>query len=526
MHMAELSQNNLGSHPVVEQYIQNAQLMSEKKIYHLPMPWSEIPVEVYREGWYPLETHEGNFDATLLRITQNGSDVPFRGGEYRIIANKRRTLSQKMDPEHPPLVFIDTTPIFAKEMSFPEYQQWMAAARKRVAEYAGQAMIIQTRASDIHDGPIRFSEVGQQDIREEQWYARAFTIMKAYPGATIHDAFQALAHAGDRPFMADYGLPFTAVSVYFYPGVDINDIHQQVIDHRGFKSARGAGTESMFRPFTGENGRENLAAANPEDIRRIAGTATANRPEHIMVGNDEYDVETLASYPIIRNGLEYDVKLIKSSKKGQTGFRTFRVISRGGPAHAHVRIDSICTNGVQGGDTHCDCRAQIENEMDRGRTDPILTISIRDDEGRNHGEGRKGATLYLQRKLKRNMDLEMGNARAAQLFYDAIGEPVDAREYGDTKAVLKYLCLTHISKLVTNNQAKIDAIREVAQIDEIVTAETDNMSPEAALTIREKAAGVIHNVRYDYGKKNGSGKGKPQEVVLFGQADQTDPNRE
>lgn len=469
--------------PIIQSLIAVTRNAAQLEYSTTKMPWGE-PGAIRKEGRYPLHTVEGQFDATLLRILPDGQE--FLGAEFRIVANRYENT-----PAPNPLIIQDAIPIFLKELSDQAVQERLADARREVAARNGPAFLVQTRASDIHDGEYRDRPDGQLDLQEEMWYAKLLRIMEFFPGMRPQQAGQVLEHMGIHHPMADYGLGMASVLSYFYHGAVPSDIETEIIEPFGFIQPFPAPSVPQYSVnyILQENEAvlgDIIARANPMEVQRVDRDG------------QEYVFQTLAHYAVMQDGVKFDVQLIAEQQKGKPGFKTYRILRHGDKRDAYVRIDSICVNGVQAGDIHCDCRLQSEVEKNRAKAGiPMMLINIRDDEGRGHGEGPKGGTLFLQRLIRQTKGIALGNGVAAQLFYYDTGEEIDMREYSSTQALLKYLDIDYIAHFVTNNMRKIEIVRQVCEIGEVVSADAGCDSDEAKLLKNDKQNGQT-GVAYKY----------------------------
>lgn len=471
----------LGQNPIVQHLIDRYRRDAHIESHRLTLPPYEKSAVIYREGLYPLNTEEGIFSAVLLR-TQYIDGTP--GGACRVVYNRD---GLQYDPQSV-LIINDAIPTFLKELSSKKIQQDLAESRLEIFTQNGPGFLVQTRATDIHDGEFRLLPEFQDDINQEQWYARALAVMRKNPGMTIHKAQDVLLSHGYKQPKIDPNLGVATVLAYFYRGRDVSSLPNLQVHHLT--------ADDYVDPF---ELRDEKDRSDVRDIEEIIDNAVPNTNQEVAFNNTTYSITTLAKYPIMRNGIELSVVLYSVGLKGERGFRTFRIVQFGDMSQAYVRVDSICTNGVQAGDTHCECLCQIEHEFDRASEGiPFLLISERDSEGRGHGEGKKGATLALQRKLSSALGVHIGNGVAAQLFYHGTGDPVDARTYDSMQVILMAHGIHHIVHLVTDNADKIASIRQVCQVDEVVSADVQGgVSQEAELTRGDKLNGLT-GVAYTY----------------------------
>jgi GTP cyclohydrolase II len=113
-----------------------------------------------------------------------------------------------------------------------------------------------------------------------------------------------------------------------------------------------------------------------------------------------------------------------------------------------VRIHSECATGDIFGSLRCDCQDQLHQALEIIAANKNGTvIYLKNQEGRGIGISNKIKAYHLQ---------EQGlNTYEAN---EALGLPVDARNYDDATAILKILGYTSIT-LITNNPLKEAAVK-------------------------------------------------------------------
>jgi len=113
-----------------------------------------------------------------------------------------------------------------------------------------------------------------------------------------------------------------------------------------------------------------------------------------------------------------------------------------------VRIHSECATGDIFGSLRCDCQDQLHQALELIATNKNgAVIYLKNQEGRGIGISNKIKAYHLQ---------EQGlNTYEAN---EALGLPVDARNYDDATAILKILGYTSII-LITNNPLKEVAVK-------------------------------------------------------------------
>ena len=114
-----------------------------------------------------------------------------------------------------------------------------------------------------------------------------------------------------------------------------------------------------------------------------------------------------------------------------------------------VRIHSRCLYSEAFRSEDCDCRAQLENTLDRIRLNGSGIVIYLDQEGR--GLGLVAKAQGCAHSQKTGMDTFAS--------YAALGLQADARTYTVAADLINDLGLTRI-RLLTNNPAKVTALKE------------------------------------------------------------------
>ena len=133
-----------------------------------------------------------------------------------------------------------------------------------------------------------------------------------------------------------------------------------------------------------------------------------------------------------------------------------------------VRVHSGCVTGDIFHSLRCDCYPQLQASMDRILTSPVgVMVYLPYQEGRGIGLVNKIRAYALQDKGYDTVDANV-----------AIGAPIEARDYDLAAHILFDLGYTEI-KLLTNNPAKVEALREeglevIEQLPLIVKASPHN----------------------------------------------------
>lgn len=113
-----------------------------------------------------------------------------------------------------------------------------------------------------------------------------------------------------------------------------------------------------------------------------------------------------------------------------------------------VRIHSECATGDIFGSLRCDCQDQLHESLSLiANNKNGAVVYLKNQEGRGIGISNKIKAYHLQEQGLNTYDAN-----------EALGLPLDARNYDDAISILKILGYTSIT-LITNNPAKEEAVK-------------------------------------------------------------------
>lgn len=121
------------------------------------------------------------------------------------------------------------------------------------------------------------------------------------------------------------------------------------------------------------------------------------------------------------------------------------------------RVSSECLPGTALFSAECDCKEQIRFSLEKIATENRGIFIYLRQEGRGHGLQTK-----IQALMRKNMGMNTFEA------VEALGLPVDVREYGIVNEILNFFKIKSIT-LITNSPEKTAALRDNnILIDEII----------------------------------------------------------
>lgn len=126
--------------------------------------------------------------------------------------------------------------------------------------------------------------------------------------------------------------------------------------------------------------------------------------------------------------------------------------------NAVVRVNGACITSESFGDTHCDCKWQLDEAFRMIAEAGNGLILYTPDEGRGIGLFHKARTMQLQQK--------QGYTTAAA--FRSLGFQQDERNYQIAKPILRWFGLKKI-RLISNNPDKIELMAEAGlEVSEVI----------------------------------------------------------
>lgn len=226
----------------------------------------------------------------------------------------------------------------------------------------------------------------------------------------------------------------------------------------------------------------------------------------IQLGNESRKVDQVIAYPYpTKHGIVY-VTLFRVWNAEKSDFEVIRVLQTK-PTSDRIdglRIDSSCIDGVHSMDCHCDCKVQLEDALYGFGLDidkNVMVVQMADHEGKAWGTVLKGAGQHrLVRTINDTNPIQpISHVEAAGIFCDLLEIPHDNRTYDAAQAVLKFLNITAVDRLLMDNSKKIEAMSQVGiTFNEKIPLyiHTGSLSPEAKNGITAKINGLVHGVYY------------------------------
>lgn len=149
---------------------------------------------------------------------------------------------------------------------------------------------------------------------------------------------------------------------------------------------------------------------------------------------------------------------------------------------AFIRIQSACTLGNVFNSQRCDCKAQLDEALSLIEKEGGLLLYNLTQEGR--GAGHEG-------HLKAYMEMDKGLDTVAA--YEALNLPVDPRNYKVSAKILReYYNLKKI-RLLTNNPAKINDLKNSGlEVERVTLIPKLSLSNEFDPDVRRKKMGHLY----------------------------------
>jgi 3,4-dihydroxy 2-butanone 4-phosphate synthase/GTP cyclohydrolase II len=166
-----------------------------------------------------------------------------------------------------------------------------------------------------------------------------------------------------------------------------------------------------------------------------------------------------------------------------TSGRTYVALVRGAlddAAGVLVRLHSACLTGDTLGSFRCDCGAQLDASMRRLAAEGGILVYAVGDEGRGIGIVDKIHAYGLQ---DIGHDTVEANVR--------LGRPIDGRDFAEPAEVLRVLGV-RAARLLTNNPAKVDAVRAAGILVPEVIALTTSPNHRSLGYLRSKRDRLGH----------------------------------
>lgn len=149
-----------------------------------------------------------------------------------------------------------------------------------------------------------------------------------------------------------------------------------------------------------------------------------------------------------------------------------------------VRIHSECATGDLFGSTFCDCGPQLRSAQDRIAREGGVLLYLR-QEGRGLGLANKIKAYELQREGKDTVEAN-----------EALGRGADERSYELAAEMLRDLEVSKL-RLMTNNPAKVEGLKEEGFEVEAVSHEIDLTTERGKKYLQTKRDKMGHNLHLD-----------------------------
>ncbi len=144
------------------------------------------------------------------------------------------------------------------------------------------------------------------------------------------------------------------------------------------------------------------------------------------------------------------------------------------------RVHSQCLTSEVFGSQKCDCKQQLDSALDAIQKSKLGVLLYLRQEGRGIGLGNKIKAYALQEKGLDTVDAN-----------EALGLPVDAREYSLAVQMLRLLGVQSV-QLMTNNPLKLKALEAAGIRVSRKKLDTPEISEQAAHYVRVKQKRLGH----------------------------------
>ncbi len=144
------------------------------------------------------------------------------------------------------------------------------------------------------------------------------------------------------------------------------------------------------------------------------------------------------------------------------------------------RIHSECLTSEVFGSQKCDCKHQLDSALDEVQASGKGVVLYLRQEGRGIGLGNKIRAYALQEEGLDTVDANQ-----------ALGLPIDARNYEIAAEMLQYLGIRSV-RLLTNNPLKIRALADIGIVAKRQQLEIGQIPEQAAEYVRVKQKRLGH----------------------------------
>lgn len=332
-----------------------------------------------------------------------------------------------------------------------------AEAINFIAHHACGLICVALSGARLDELRIPLAERGGEPLQGTAFTASVDALHGTTTGVSAHDratTIRALVASATRPGELAYpghvfplrarpggtlerrGHTEAAVDLMRIAGLEPGAVICEILAENG-EAARGERLLEMAR-------RWNLGLLSVETIARFRATHRVSRVSETSLPSPEATFR-LVHYREVASGLDYLALLLGEVREG---------------APTLLRLHSACMTGDLFGSQRCDCQAQLHAALRTIAAAGHGALLYMPQEGRGIGLSGKLQAYGLQ---EQGYDTVEANER--------LGYPADARNYQSAVEILRDLGITS-ARLLTNNPAKIQALREYGIGVERVALET------------------------------------------------------